>query len=75
MFIIKLLSEHVSGIIMPIIRRTRVCTAAYGVLHWLCGCVELGRELCALRRLLFGTVTFTVHSATFRLVAPQRAPG
>ena len=34
-FIIKLLSQHVSGIIMPIIRRTRVCTAAYGVLHWL----------------------------------------
>ena len=33
MFIIKLLSQHVSGIIMPIIRRTRVCTAAYGVLH------------------------------------------
>ena len=35
MFIIKLLSQHVSGIMMPIIRRTRVCTAAYGVLHWL----------------------------------------
>ena len=42
MFVIKLLSQHVSGIIMPIIRRTRVCTAAYGVLHWFagCGCVE-----------------------------------
>ena len=42
MFIMKLLSQHVSGIIMPIIRRTSVCTAAYGVLHllwwlWLCG--------------------------------------
>ena len=37
MFIIKLLSQHVSGIIMPIIGRTRVCTAAYGVLHWLGG--------------------------------------
>ena len=37
MFIIKLLSQHVSGIIMPVIRRIRVCTAAYGVLHWLCG--------------------------------------
>ena len=36
MFIIKLLSQHVSGIIMPIIRLTRVCSAAYGVLHWLC---------------------------------------
>jgi hypothetical protein len=32
-FIIKLLSQHVSDIIIPIIRRTRVCTAAYGVLH------------------------------------------
>jgi len=49
MFIIRLLSQHVSGVIMPIIRRTRVCTAAYGG----CGCVELGRELCALWRLLF----------------------
>ena len=35
MFIIKLLFQHVSGIIMPIIRRTRVCTAAYFVLHCL----------------------------------------
>ena len=35
MFIIKLLSQHVLGIIMPITRRTRVCTATYGVLHWL----------------------------------------
>jgi len=33
MYIIELLSQHISGIIMPIIRRTRVCTAAYGVLH------------------------------------------
>jgi len=33
MFITKPLSQHVSGIIMPIIRRTRVFTAAYGVLH------------------------------------------
>jgi len=36
MFIIKLLSQHVSGIITPIIRRTRPCTTAYGILHWLC---------------------------------------
>jgi len=50
MFIIKLLSQHVSGIIMPIIRRTRpvllhmvFCTVCAG-----CGCVELGRKLCAL---------------------------
>jgi len=36
MFIIKLLSQHVSGNFMPIIRRTRPCTTACGVLHWLC---------------------------------------
>ena len=35
MFIIKLLCQHVSGIIMPIFRRTRLYIAAYGVLHWL----------------------------------------
>ena len=33
---IKLLSQHVSDIIMPIITRTRPCITAYGVLHWLC---------------------------------------
>jgi len=37
MFIIKLLSQHVSGITIPIIRRARLCTTAYGVLHWLSG--------------------------------------
>jgi len=37
MFVIKLLSQHVSGIIMPTIRRTRPCVTAYGVLHWLYG--------------------------------------
>ena len=31
MFIIHRLSQHVSGIIMPIIRRTRLCTTKYGV--------------------------------------------
>ena len=36
MFIIKLLSQHVSGIIMPIIRRIRPCPTACGVMHWLC---------------------------------------
>jgi len=36
MFIIKLLSQHVSGIIMPVIRRTRPCITVYGVLHWWC---------------------------------------
>jgi len=33
MFMIKLLSQHVSGNIMPIIRRTRPCITAYGVVH------------------------------------------
>jgi len=36
MFIIKLLSQHISGILMPIIRRTRPCTITYDVLHGLC---------------------------------------
>ena len=79
MFIIKLLSQHVSGIIMPIIRRPRVCTAAYGVLHWfwwlwLCGAGT--QAVCtvkvAIRPLVEGEgycsnrgriVTFTVHTA------------
>ena len=58
-FIIKILSQHVSGIIMPIIKRTRVCTAAYGVLHWLWWLWLCGA----------GTVTFTVHTA--RVPAPH----
>jgi len=33
MFIVKRLSQHVSGIIIPIFRRTRLCATAYGVLH------------------------------------------
>ena len=65
MFIIKLLSRHVSGIIMPIIRRTRVCTAAYGVLHWLwwlwlCGA---GMRAVCTAKVTVRTVTFTVHTA------------
>jgi len=36
MFIMKLLYQHVSGIIMPNNRRTRPFTTAYGVLYWLC---------------------------------------
>jgi len=66
MFIMKRLSQHVSGIIMPIIRRTRLCITAYGVLHWLvlvgCGCVELRREPCALRESYLHTV-HTAHDA------------
>ena len=37
MFSITRLSQHVSGIISPIVRRTRLCTAAYGVQHCSCG--------------------------------------
>jgi len=36
MFIIRLLSQQFSGIIMPIIRRIRPCPTACGVLHWVC---------------------------------------
>jgi len=52
--LIKLLSLHVSGIIMPINRRIRPYPTACGVLHWVCrlwvgcGLVELRRELRAL---------------------------
>jgi len=54
MFIIKPLSQHVSGIIMPIIRRIRPCPTACGVLSWCVGCgwlgglVKLRCEQCAL---------------------------
>jgi len=41
MSIIKLLSQHVSGIIMPIIRRIRPCPTAYGVLPGCVGCCWL----------------------------------
>ena len=69
MFIIKL-SQHVSGIIVPIIRRTIVCTAAYGVLHWLwwlwlCGAGT--RAVCTVK-VTVRTLTFTVHTA--RVPAP-----
>ena len=48
-FIIKRLSQHVSGIIMLIFRRTRLCVNAYGVLHWLCWlwlCAVVLRAVC-----------------------------
>jgi len=32
----QLLSQHVSGIIMPIFRRKRPCVTARGVLCWFC---------------------------------------
>jgi len=51
------LSQHVSGIIMPIIRRIRPCPTACGVLP---GCVGCG--LVELRRELWRTVN-TAHDA------------
>ena len=60
MFIIKLISQHVSGIIMPIIRRTRPCTTAYGVLHWLC-CLWL----CSWVSSCMHCVKVTVQTVTF----------
>ena len=36
-FIIKLLSQHVSAIIIPIIRRTRPCVTAYGLVLLMMG--------------------------------------
>jgi len=38
MFIIKFLSQHVSGIIMPIIRSIKPCPTACGVLPGCVGC-------------------------------------
>jgi len=32
----QLLSQHVSGIIMPIFRRTKACVTACGVPRWFC---------------------------------------
>ena len=68
MFIIKLLSQHVSGIIMPIVRRIRPCPAACGVLPgrvgygwlWLCGAVSWA--VCAVWNSNFHTV-LTAHDA------------
>jgi len=66
MFIIKLLSQHVSGIIMSIIRRTRQCITAYGVLYWLCWlwlCAVLCK-LCALcEAYCSSTKLHSVHTA------------
>jgi len=55
MLIIKLLSQHVSGIIMPIIRRTRPRTTAFGVLHCLCWlwlCEAASWAVCTVWKLL-----------------------
>ena len=65
MFIIRLLSQHFSGIIIPVVRRKRMYTAAYGVLHWLwwlwlCGAGT--RAVCTVK-VTVRTVTFTLHTA------------
>jgi len=62
--IIKLLSQHVSGIIMPIIRRNKTvyyCIWRFAlVVLAVVGCgVKLRRELCALCEGYCLTVTFT----------------
>jgi len=67
-FTIKLLSQHVSGIIMPIIRRTRLCTTACGVLHWVCR-LWLAVVLCSCVLSCVHCVKFTVHTA--QDAAPQ----
>ena len=65
MFIIKLLSQHVSGIITPIIRRIRPCFSACGVLPgcvgcgWLWCCGAASWAVCTVWRLLSRTVTST----------------
>ena len=48
---------------MPIIRRTRPCITAYGVLHWLCGAGS--QAVCTVWRLLllFDSNFHTVHTA------------
>jgi len=63
------LTQHVSGIIMPIIRRIRPCPTACGVLSGCVGCglVELRHELCALCESYCST--HTVHTA--HNAAPQ----
>ena len=64
MLIIKLLSQHVSGVIMPIIRRTRPCTTAYGVLHWLCWLWVCGAASWAVCTVWKSNSNFhTVHTA------------
>ena len=65
-FIIKLLSQHDSEIIMSIISRTSVCTAACGVLHWLCWLWLCGAGTRAECTVLFQSVllcTLKVHCA------------
>jgi len=58
MLIIKLLSQHVSGIIMPIIRRIRPCSTACGILPgcvgcgWLWSCGAASWSVCTVWKLL-----------------------
>jgi len=71
MFIIKLLSQHVSGIIMPIIRRIRPCPTACGVLPGCVGCglVDLRREPCLrLTTQIHKTTAYTPHAVGHGLI-------
>ena len=67
MFIIKLLSQHVSGIIMPIIRRIRPCPTACGVLPgcvdcgWLWSCGAALWAVCTVWKLLFDFTCIVIH--------------
>jgi len=64
MFIVKCLSQHVSGTIMPIIRRIRACTTTYGVLHWLCWLWLCGARSWAVCTVWKSNSNFhTVHTA------------
>ena len=61
----KILSENVSGIIMPIIRRTRPYTTEYVVQYWLWFCGAGTRTVCTLKvtvRLTLSLLpTFMLH--------------
>ena len=67
MFIIKVLYQNVSGIIMPIIRGTRLRVTAYGVLHWLCWLWLCGAVHCV--KVTVRTVTFTQCTAALVVLA------
>jgi len=73
MFIINLLSQHVSGIIMPIIRRIRPYPTACGVLPGCVGCGWLwscGAASCTRARTRTRTRTHT-HTHTRPCYRPQ----